>query len=313
MKTLPTYLLLSAVLLGCADDPPPPPPPLTAPSLDRLEIPEWPPLGPDSTLTVTARDAQQLRSIYAWFEDRSERDAGGLVRTVDIHASDLGEGLGALDVGACNIHSLCTTQTFQRVLIDLHPPELVVERTVASPAMTDTAGQISFWVRDAWVLGSVELDFHGRALKHQFPAAYPETLGTKWDVSRVAFDASELTPGSDEAVVIVRDAAGNELRERITLTVDATPPVAAIVEPANGTTVGAKFLVRMSAADDIPRTATTIELWVGGARVAELPGPTAEIVIDRATLPPGPTELWAIARDSAGNLSAPAKVTVVAP
>ena len=235
----------------------------------------------------------------------------GTEQTTSFTGSSLGEGQGLLRVVCCDVNRACAERQIKSFLVDLTPPEIEGERLVASPLVEGVEGDISVWVRDAWVLGSVELSFAGTTLRHELPQMYPSTLGTDWDVSRVTFPAKELPPGSGKATVTVRDAAGNQASTELDLRIDATAPTVSILAPATGAVVnGSSFVVKVRAVDADNPTPPQIDLWVGGARIGELSGPLAEIAVDTANLPPGPTEVRAVARDDAGNESTPATVVV---
>ena len=136
-------------------------------------------------------------------------------------------------------------------------------------------------------------------------------MGKEWDISRVSFPAKDLPSGTGKALVTVRDAAGNTAFEELELRIDSTLPTVSILEPAPATVVtGPTFVVKVRAMDPDNPTPAQVDLWVGGARVAELAGPTAELIVDASTFPPGPAEIRAVARDDAGNESTTAKVVV---
>jgi hypothetical protein len=100
----------------------------------------------------------------------------------------------------------------------------------------------------------------------------------------------------------------------IPIRIDATAPEVAIVSPASGTTVsGDRLTVKISASDaDTPKP-TAIQLFVGGSPVGEFAGPLVDVVVDTSTLPPGPTEVRAVAHDDAGNESVSQTVVVQVP
>jgi hypothetical protein len=187
-------------------------------------------------------------------------------------------------------------------LVDMTPPEVDLESPTVSPSLAGIEGQVAVWVSDAWVLGSVDFTFGGKTLHYDFPKAYPATVGTEWDVSRVAFAAKDLPEKEGDATVVVRDAAGNARTETFHLRIDGTAPTVAITQPANGASVTGTFDVSVTAVDEGP-TPPIVELWVGGARILEAAAPLGAIGVDTSTLPSGPVELKAIARDPAGNRS----------
>lgn len=309
------------LVAGCTTaDPPPDPPPgnternPTPPSLAPLSVPDWPPFGPSSEIHVRCTDDIALQRIGAMFKYSRTRSVSGLVESASFSGRELGEGHGELRIQCCDTGAACAERSITGFLVDLTPPEIEGERLVASPTVDGLGGDISIWVRDAWVLGSVELSFGGKTLRHELPHAYPSTLGIDWDVSRVTFAAKELPAGSGKAIVTARDAAGNVTTRELGVRVDGTPPEVALLAPSSGTVAsGGSFLIRAQASDADNDVAPVIDLWVGGTRIGELPGPVAEIEVDTATLPPGPTEVRAIARDDAGNESLAAKVMVDIP
>jgi hypothetical protein len=310
-------LLLALLLpLGCSadDDPPPPPPrpPVIAPHLDELSIPDFPPLGPKGTIGARCTDESALSSVTASFEDSAFRSVVGKEGTVSFRGEELGEGIGTLHIVCCDASQACAERTVKKFLVDLSPPEIAVDRIVASPTGEGFDGEIGVWARDAWVLGTVELTFRGTTLKSELPKAYPSTVGKEWDTTRIGFSAKELPLGSGTAVILAHDAAGNVTKKEIAIRIDGTAPVVAIAAPAAGAVVasGEPITVRLTASDADNPTPPTIELFVGGAPIGELNGPSAEIAIDTRTLPPGPTEIRAVARDDAGNRSVAAKVLV---
>lgn len=311
--------LVAAVVLavaGCAttSEPPPPSPPAPAPTptppkFDAIDIPEWPPLAANGSIEVRLSDDERLSRLTATFKNVTRRSLDGRSGTVLLSGADLGEGMGTLTLVACDARDSCRERRVNDFLVDMTPPEAELERAAVSPRLGGIDGQVAVWVSDAWVLGAVDLTFAGKTLHHELPKAYPATIGRTWDVSRVAFAASELAEGDGDATVVVRDAAGNARTETFRLRIDGTAPTLAIAEPADGATVRGSFSVRVEAEDEGP-VPPVVELWVGGARVLEASTPLGVVSIDAAALPPGATEVRAVARDEAGNRSAIAHVTV---
>lgn len=304
-------------LAGCAttSEPPPPSPapaptaPPTPPKFDAIDIPEWPPLSASRSISVRLSDDERLSRLTATFKNVSRRTLDGASGTVVLSGADLGEGMGTLTLVACDARGACRERRVNDFLVDMTPPEAELERATVSPRLDGLDGQVAVWVSDAWVLGSMDLTFAGKTLHHDFPKAYPATVGTEWDVSRVAFPASDLPEAEGDAIVVVRDAAGNARTETFRLRIDGKAPTATIAEPADGATVSGSFDVRVEAQDDGP-DAPIVELWVGGARILEAPAPLGLVTVDTSALPSGATELRAVARDEAGNRSAVAHATV---
>ncbi len=319
---LGTLLLGAALTTACGwnddDEPPittqpaiqPAPQP---PHLDPLSVPEWPPMGPSARIGARCTDETDIRNVTAHFKwSRSRMAKNG--QAISFSGDELGEGQGDLRIVCCDLGGACAERNVNNLIVDLTPPEIAPERLVASPLRDGFDGDVSLWVRDAWVLGSVELTFAGTTLRHELPKVYPSTVGTDWDISRVTFPAHDLPAGTGMARIVARDAAGNATVQEVELRIDATPPKVAILAPAQGTAVtGSSFTVKLQASDDDNPKPTKIALWVGGTRVADLDGPLAEIDVDTSTLPAGPTEVRAVSRDDAGNESIAAKVVVQVP
>lgn len=321
MKRLALFALLA--LAACSDDdevrvvepPPPPPAPNKAPKVSFGHLPDWPPLGPGRSIEVRCSDEDgtvtSVRGVFARTAVKSVRAAPEV--TTSFSAAELGEGQGTFRV-TCGDGSLFTSRAIADLLVDLTPPRIEPERVVASPNVDGLEGSIGLWVKDAWLLGSIQIDVGGKTFTTELPQKYPETLGQEWDVTYVAIPAKELPLGRTKAIVTARDAAGNEAKDLIELTVDATPPQVAVLAPAPGTTVsGDRMTVRVSASDPDTTTPAAIQLFVGGSPIGDFSGPIVEVVVDTSTLPSGPTEVRAVAHDEAGNEAVSEAVVVQVP
>lgn len=281
----------------------------TPPTFESVDIPSWPPLGKTGRIKVDLRDDEALSRLTATFQNVARRSFTGTTGSIFLSGDDLGEGMGTLTLVACDTRNACRERRVNDFLVDMTAPEADLESPTISPKLSGIDGQVAVWVSDAWVLGSVDFTFEGKTLHHDFPKAYPATIGKEWDVSRVAFDAKDFPEKEGEATVVVRDAAGNARTQSFHLRIDGTAPTVAITQPANGTNVSGSFDVSLSATDEGPAP-PTVELWVGGVRILDAAAPLGAITVDTSTLPAGPTEVKAIARDPAGNLSTVASITV---
>ncbi|NOU29585.1 MAG: hypothetical protein HOO96_16905 [Polyangiaceae bacterium] len=283
-----------------------------APVLDLAPLPQWPPVGPSTGVTVTCDDDVNVSRVEARFRSTTVRTTAGRHAQVLVSGAELGEGIGTFKAECCDDRGLCgNTRQINRLLVDLSAPEIAKDRLMASPTGEGLDGEISVWVADAWILGAVELTFQGKTLRKELPHVYPSTLGKEWDVSRIAFAAKDLPAGTGLATVVAYDAAGNRATMDMTIRVDATAPTVAIRAPTPDAVIaGDRIPVQVFAADADNPVPPTIEIAVGGVRVAELQGPTASLEIDTASLAKGPVEIRAIARDNVGNLSKPTVVTV---
>lgn len=283
----------------------------SAPHIEEIDIPAWPPLGPDGRVTVTATDEHALASIQASFNNVPWRSFSGTRATISFTGRELGEGFGTLAFEVRDIDNGKARREVHDLVVDLSPPTIQLERATVSSSKGGVEGQIAFWVRDAFVLGSLEMTFGGKTMTYEFPRAYPATIGKAWDVSRVAFSAKDLPEGDGKAVVIARDAAGNSTTSEIAIRLDGTPPTVGITSPPPNTTVHDSFELALVGQDVASTQAVNIDVFVGGSLAATVLGPASNLTIDCNTLPKGPVEIRAIARDEAGNTSAAANLTVI--
>ncbi len=314
--TLALFALLSTT--GCwlfpePDEPPPwpePPPSSTvqgAPRITDIRVPTFPPLGPTGTVVVDCEAPfSNLMRLSARFRDTQTVPLSGGRAQVELTGEKLGEGFGTLTLQVTSSANVSATRAVEDLLVDLTPPELVAETLVVQPS-----GDLVFWVQDTWVLGSVELTFGGKTLRHEFPKAYPSTLGTAWDESRVAFPAHDLPEGRGEAYVIATDAAGNSQGYAVEVAVDGTPPRLAMTAPVEGQVVGDTFDVEVTANDVRNTTPVKVHVYVNESLVGTVLGPRATLRLDTSRFPTGPVEVTTIAVDEAGNASAPRTVQVV--
>lgn len=311
IRTWIFFLLLSCFLSGCVSScdfstrEPFETPTRVPPSVDAINVPTWPPLGPSTELTVDVSDDQGLLGVNFTFAQFVSVGVVGTEDTASVTGAELGEGMGTLFVDVSDDEGNWATREVTDLLVDLSPPTAEIGATL----LRAKGGQIEVWAGDAWVLGSVELQFQGKSRKHVFPEVYPETLGKEWDHSLEIFDAADFPAGQGTATVTVSDAAGNKTTTTFELTLDGTPPSVALLSPSAGSEVTGAFDVEVEAADDLGDA--LIELYVGGSKVTTVLGPKATITLDTADFPPGPIALEAIAIDAAGNESAVAMAQIV--
>lgn len=311
--------LFSALFLGaCSDaddrrsEPPPPPPPNEAPHVTAIDVPEWPPLGPGDVVRASCTDKEgQLTRATAIFADTRSTTMTGASSEAVFMTEMLGEGMGTLRIVCCDRQNVCAERNVRNLVVDLSPPDIEPDRLIASPTGEDFDGEIALWVRDSWVLGTVELSYNGKTLRHALPKAYPATIGQKSDITRVAFKARELGEGSGDALVVATDAAGNKTTRKLPIRIDGRAPLVSIVTPSPNTVVtGQALTIELAATDGDNPTPPSIDLYIGGALVGQVNGPSSRIIVDTTTLSKGPTEIRAVARDDAGNQSLWAKVSV---
>ena len=129
----------------------------------------------------------------------------------------------------------------------------------------------------------------------------------------VLWDTTPLANGSYELTAVARDAAGNvTFSEVINVTVahpDVTAPIVSITAPANGATVDGNLAITADATDNVG--VAGVRFLLNGASLGD-EDTTApySITWDSTTVANGMYQLAARARDSAGNSSTSAAMTV---
>jgi hypothetical protein len=130
----------------------------------------------------------------------------------------------------------------------------------------------------------------------------------------VSGDTRTVPNGSYTLTAVARDTAGNLTTSApVTITVsnpnDTTPPTVSITSPANGTTVSGTLTVTASAADDVG--VAGVQFKYNGVNL-DWEDTTAPYSVsgDTRTVPNGSYTLTAVARDTAGNLTTSAPVTI---
>jgi hypothetical protein len=131
----------------------------------------------------------------------------------------------------------------------------------------------------------------------------------------VAWDTTTASNGSHTLTARARDAAGNTSTSTpVTVTVsngappDTTPPTVAISSPASGTTVSGTVPVTATASDNVG--VTGVEFFVDGAPLGTDSTAPYEVAWNTTAASNGSHTLTAVARDSAGNRTTSAPVTV---
>ena len=122
-----------------------------------------------------------------------------------------------------------------------------------------------------------------------------------WDTSKVANGMSSL-------VAVAYDAAGNSKASTAVLVnvannvvADNTPPVVAIVSPANGSNVSGTVSVGVSASDTAGSSALQQTLYIDGKLVASGTGASLSYSWNTRKVSAGTHTLQAVAQDAAGN------------
>jgi hypothetical protein len=135
---------------------------------------------------------------------------------------------------------------------------------------------------------SVDLSLDGTQLAHLTGPPFSTTL-----------DTTTLADGPHTLTATAHDAAGNTSTHSITVTVDNTPPALVWLAPRDGATVTGSVLLGLDAGD-----ATSVDIAVDQAPLAQLGEPPFSTMFDTTTLPDGLHTLTATARDAAGNTAA---------
>jgi hypothetical protein len=265
------------------------------PSFMEIEVPSYPPLGPDGGVSITLHDESGLTQLQHEFASVGNKWLGGTTQTVFISAEELGDGFGDLQLTAYDQTGAWTRKTVENLVVDLDPPQI----DVMPPSTARPGDDLITWVSDGWLLGSVELVIGDVTQREEFPPVYPSYFGQQWDVSYVQFTTGDLPDGKYPARLTVKDAAGNKVTEQFQLTIDGTPPTLAVLSPEPGATVSGRFQVEV-AADDGGKPVVVI-VSVDGVEIAAATGPTATITLDTADFAPGLLDLEVEAVDEVGN------------
>ncbi|NUO53738.1 MAG: Ig-like domain-containing protein [Polyangiaceae bacterium] len=285
-------------------------PPPSTPSVPEMtiDIPDWPPVGPDGEVEVTASiPTGALRDARFIFRNTVTKTFGGATTAgaVSAFGDELGEGFGTLTIEVNGLNGTGARKEVEKLLVDLTAPSSYTDDNILPAQGAD----LYFWIADAWVVSGYELVIGGKTFTETLEPGYPSTLGVEWDYSLVSIPVEELPLGVHNGDLRVWDAAGNEATFDFPLTIDGLPPEATVEQPTDGSTVSGTFPVTVAGLDDLPG-AVSLEIRVGGALVATGLGPSATVVLDANEFPAGPIEITAIAVDEAGNKSPPSVRTV---
>ena len=123
-----------------------------------------------------------------------------------------------------------------------------------------------------------------------------------------SWDTSKVANGMASLVAVAYDAAGNS-KASATVSVnvannvvaDTTPPVLAIVNPVNGSTVSGMVQVGVSGSDNAGAAALQLTLYIDGKLVASGTGASLSYNWNTRKVASGIHTLQAVAQDAAGN------------
>lgn len=173
--------------------------------------------------------------------------------------------------------------------------------TPASGAISQTVF-VSASASDNIAVAGVTFQVDGQAIGEEVKAA---PYGVSWNTTTVANGSHTLT-------AIARDAAGNQSKATLSVTVsnDVTPPSVAVTTPSQATVAGA-VTVAATASDDTQVAAVQLKLD-GVPLGVELTQAPFQVTWNSATVANGTHVLTATARDAAGHsaTSDPVPVTV---
>jgi hypothetical protein len=259
---------------------PPPPPRRVSPEIG-IAVPDWPPLGKDATVLVTASHASGLTSLSYAFEKGGTRSLVGTSATVELRGSDLGEGWGRAEIRVRSIDGGESTGFIDGLLVDLTPPQI----DAAGPMLLRHDSVFRVQASDAWILGGGLIEIGSLREDTTFPRGFPETFGALWDTAEFSIAVADLEPGVHTARVTVRDAAGNRMIQEYELELDGTAPEVSILSPTEGSTISDRLDVIVSAVD--AEGDTWIDLTLAGTPVSGLAGPEARTELDVTDFPAG--------------------------
>lgn len=280
-----------------------------APRITAVDVPDWPPLGPDGAIVVHLTDDDGLSRLQSDFAESHSVALTGTSASQSLPSHYLGEGYGTLTLRVFDRRGAFSKREVSNLLVDLTPPEIVLMNETVRQGTEGPNTDVELWVADDWVLGSVRLEVGDTILEREFPPGFPGTFGKTWDASLVKFNSASLPAGLRWARIMATDAAGNTAQQSFQLLVDATLPLVDISWPLPGTSVEDLFEVRVDGSD--AEGDVEIELWAGGSPLTTVLGPTATVQVDARDMVGGPLQLEAIAVDGAGNRSEPARCVVI--
>lgn len=280
-----------------------------APRITAVDVPDWPPLGPDGAIVVRMKDDDGLSRLESHFAQTRSVALTGTSAAQSLPSLSLGEGYGTLTLQVFDSRGAHATREVSKLLVDLTPPEIVLMNETVRQGTNGSNTDVELWVADDWVLGSVRLEVGDTTVEREFPPGFPETFAKTWDASLVKFNSASLPAGRQWARIVATDAAGNLAEQSFELLVDATLPRVDILWPLPGASVEGLFEVRIDGSD--VEGDVEIELWAGGSPLTTVLGPTATVQVDARDMVGGPLQLEAIAVDRAGNRSEPARSVVI--
>lgn len=208
---------------------------------------------------------------------------------------------------------LTSAPTEATVLHDSRPPTVHVTKPAPGAFVrgsVDVAGEATETMREgeAWSgVASLTLEQGETVLT---TAANPTPESPNPHAASALWDTSAVPDGSYVLTATATDRAGNTATDRISVTVDNTPPTVTITAPGAGDIVRGVVEVRVIAADATAGV-EALALYVDGTLRTGSGLAFLTYALDTRSLAPGPHTLTATATDRAGNQASTTRGIIV--
>lgn len=254
-------------------------------------------IGPTLTATAAASDGSGIFAVYFFL--------GGVTLGVDTvppyggtwSTTTFAPGTYPLVAEAHDwAGNVTTSVVLVTVAPDVEPPTVTLTEP-ARAAPPSAALRVTAAVSDAYGVSRVELLADGVLIATRTAPPY----SINW-----------TAPASGTRTFAARayDLAGNVSESTLVVTVDATPPVVALLSPAPGATISGTTLLSADATDDI--ALDRVEYWADRFLLGSASAPPWQVSFDSGNLASGSWSIVAKAFDVAGHVavSTPAAVTI---
>jgi N-acetylglucosamine-6-sulfatase len=186
--------------------------------------------------------------------------------------------------------------------LDATPPTVAITAPLAGAVLTSPS-VVSADASDDVLVAGVEFFLNAVSLGPEDDTAPYEAI----------LNTDTLPAAGADLTALARDAAGNTSLSPVVSVVvfhpDTTPPAVAITGPLDGSIISAPTTVTAEASDDFLLAGVTFQANGVDLAVEDLEAPY-EVLLDSDSLPDGPYDLVAVARDTAGNIATSALVNV---
>ncbi len=217
-------------------------------------------------------------------------------------ATDLGTagfdkeyGWGRVDANAAVQAALASVST-----VDTQAPSVAIGNPLASSTVS---GLVAVDVSAVDNVGVVRVDLFANGSRVASDSSAPFAF---------SWDSKQASNGNAELKAVAVDAAGNSgtsagvwvnVSNASTTPADTTPPVVAISNPGNGSTVSGMVRVTVNASDNSGSAGISNQLYVGTRLVASGAGSSLGYEWNVRPLKRGSYTLKAVSKDAAGNTS----------